>query len=379
MDERAFEETVTLARRLVRIPSHNPPGNENAMAVFVVEWLRDHGVTAQLVPLEPGRSSVVARVAGSEPGAIVLCGHLDTVTASPDAWIDPPLSGEIADGRLRGLGAADMKSGVAVLMQIAARWSAGQPAPRHDVVLALTADEEVAYRGAASIALSGLLDDAVCVVIAEPTSNVPHLGQKGELWIRAEFVGQEAHGSSPDRGVNSILPAARFAVRMDEQIRSLPEVPGAGKTSVNVGQIHGGRQVNIVPERTSVDVDVRCASEAHRDVVLSWVSRIGREEADTSRCTFTFHSTNDHRPIVSDRDHPEAQRLLATAKRLGTAPDEPTIVRYSTDGVSIHPVLDVPILVCGPGDIAFAHRPNESIALSEIRTALALFDDYLQP
>ncbi|MBE0635447.1 M20/M25/M40 family metallo-hydrolase, partial [Candidatus Bipolaricaulota bacterium] len=260
-----LDETLTLTQALIRIPSHNPPGNEDAIAAFAQQWLVDHGVSSMLVKLEQGRSSVVARIPGSAAGSIVLCGHLDTVTANEAAWQHRPAEPVIEEDRLWGLGAADMKSAVAVLMQTVARLAQTGRPPEKDIVLVLTADEEWGYRGAKSVAESDLIDDAELLVIAEPTSNNVYVGQKGELWIEAAFTGKEAHGSMPETGANTILPAAHFCTRLHDEVARWPETPGKGRTTLNIGRFDGGRQVNIVPSLATVQLDVRVISHEHHN------------------------------------------------------------------------------------------------------------------
>jgi succinyl-diaminopimelate desuccinylase len=369
MSEIIEARIVELAQRLIRIPSHNPPGDEDRIAQFVSDWLRGAGLDPRLVPLEPGRSSIVARVAGRERGCIVLCGHLDTVGTDPEAWRVPPLEGRIVDGRLFGLGAADMKGSVAVLMHVAA-WLVEQSAvPPQDVVLALTADEEFGYRGAATIAESGLIDDAELLVVAEPSAGHVYTGQKGELWIDASVTGREAHGSTPDLGINTILPAARFCNRVQEEIATFPEVLGLGRTTLNIGQFHGGRRVNIVPDRSHVELDVRTVRPKDHDVALELIDRIGAGEAKASGSQFKRSAISYHPPIVGHPIGPHVTRMLRAVAEITGHEPVTGISPFSTDAVSIVPRLDVPVLIYGPGDIAQAHRPDESIDPQELRVA----------
>ena len=364
---------VRLAQDLIRIPTHNPPGNEERIAQFAGERLRDAGLDPRLVPLEPGRSSVVARVSGKDPGCLVLCGHLDTMPANPEAWHIPPLEGRIEGGRLWGLGAADMKGAVAVLMGVASQLARSETVPPSDVVLVLTADEEFGYRGAASVAESGLIDDADLVVIAEPTAGHVYTGQKGELWVEVVFSGEEAHGSTPEAGASAILPAARFCTRLQGEVSALPEARDLGRTTLNIGRFLGGRQVNIVPGRAEVQLDVRVVRPEDRDAVLGLIDRIGAEEAAASGTAFKGKVLSYHPPIVTASDTPAALRLRrivasVTGREPGTG-----ISPFSTDAVSIVPRLGVPVLVYGPGDIAQAHRPDESIALEDLVVAYDVF------
>ncbi len=377
MGEPIETRPAELAQELVRIPSHNPPGDEDRIARFAADWLREAGLDPKLVRLEEGRSSVVARVPGHEPGCIVLCGHLDTVPTEPEAWRIPPLEGRIEGGRLWGLGSADMKGAVAVLMQVAAALFEAETVPRKDVAVALTADEEFGYLGAATVAESGLIDDAELLVIAEPTAGRVYTGQKGELWVEADFSGREAHGSTPELGINAILPAARFCTRLQEEVSTFPEVPGRGRTTLNIGQFRGGRRVNVVPNRSRVELDVRVVRPEDHDAILERIDRIGEEEAASSRSKFERRVMSDHAPIFGDPGGPDADRLVrAVIETTGREP--PTgIAPFSTDAVSIVPRLDVPVLIYGPGDIAQAHRPDEFVELAALNEAFEVFLRFL--
>jgi succinyl-diaminopimelate desuccinylase len=355
-----------LARELIRIPSHNPPGDEDRIAQFAADWLRGAGLDLQLVPLEPGRSSVVTRVPGRKHGSIVLCGHLDTVTTEPDAWHISPWEGRIEDGRLWGLGAADMKGSVAVLMHVAAELVEQGTVPPQDVVLVLTADEELGYRGAATVAESGLIDDAEVLVIAEPSAGHVYTGQKGELWIEVGFSGREAHGSTPELGVNTILPAARFCTRLQEEMSESAGDPGRGRTTLNIGWFRGGRQVNIVPDRSRVQLDVRVARPEDCGRTLDLIDRIGAEEAEASGSRFDRSVLSYHSPIAGDPIVPHVNRMLRTVAEITGREPETGMSPFSTDAVSIVPRLNVPVLIFGPGDIAQAHRPNEFVDLQAL-------------
>jgi len=368
---------AALAQELIRIPSHNPPGDEDRIARFAADWLRNAGLEPELVPLEAGRSSAVARVQGGRRGSIVLCGHLDTVGTDPTAWRIPPHDGRIEDGRLWGLGASDMKGPVAVLMHVMARLAETGSVPPQDVVLALTADEELGYRGAAAVAEAGLIDDAEVLLIAEPSAGNVYVGQKGELWVEVLFSGREAHGSTPDLGVNTILPAARFCARLQAEMEELPEIAGRGRTTLNVGRFEGGRRVNIVPDRSVVQLDVRVVRDDDRDETLTRIDRIGAEEAAASGARFERSILGDHPPIVSDPAGPHANRLIRSVASV-TGHEPPVgISPFSTDAVSIIPRVGVPVLLYGPGDIARAHQPDESVDLADLVTAYEVLQRFV--
>jgi len=286
IDDAAYRETVAILEKLVAVRSVNPPGGEDEIAQVVknlLNLLSKNGIDSTIVPLAEGRSSLVARIRGCENGSIVLCGHLDTVNADEKKWTVLAFEPHIENGRMWGLGS--MRSGIQ---------------PKKSVVLALTADEEHAYSGAASVAESGLIDDAQFLLIAEPTAGKAYCGQKGELWVEATFSGRAAHGSIPSLGISAILPAMRFCLALNERAKEFAEYPGRGRTSLNVGQFNGGWQVNIVPDTAKVKLDIRSVSVEDKEMVLEVIEKLGSEEAEREGASFSMNILADKDPIVSD-------------------------------------------------------------------------------
>jgi len=368
--ESVRSEGVALLESLIAIRSVNPPGDEDAVADYVEAHLGDAGIASTRVPLEAGRSSIVARIPGKEPGCLVLCGHLDTVNADAGQWSSDPFEARSDGERVWGLGAADMKSGVAALIQVARELVRQSEMPRYDIVLALTADEECAYRGAASVAASGLIDDARFLLITEPTAGRAYLGQKGELWIEATFEGRAAHGSIPHSGISAILPAAEFCLRLAEESAAFPEIEGHGTTSLNIGQIHGGCRVNIVPDKATVRLDSRVVTEDERNRVVAWVDEMGQKIAGTWGARFESKVFTDHAPIVNDSDSEDVLRFLDVLADVTGWPTRREIAPYSTDAVAIVPRLGVPVIIYGPGSIEQAHQPDEYVDLASFYEAL---------
>ncbi|MEI6310499.1 MAG: M20/M25/M40 family metallo-hydrolase, partial [bacterium] len=147
-----------LISSLVAIPSPNPPGNERLLATWIAAWLDRRGISSTMVEYAPGRPSLAATILGREGGVLLLSGHLDTVSPgsaggpfSSQGWQADPYVPRIAGDRLFGLGATDMKGGVAMLLEafaaVAERARQEGP-PRYSLRLLLSADEEDSYRGA---------------------------------------------------------------------------------------------------------------------------------------------------------------------------------------------------------------------------------------
>ncbi len=369
-------ELAELTSALVRIPSANPPGREEEIASFVQSLLREQGLDPAYLPLEPSRGSVVAKIEGRRPGQVVLCGHLDTVGLKGE-WSFPPLSGEIRDGRVWGRGAADMKGGVAVIVAAFLEAAARGEQPKLGLTLLLTADEEGNYRGAKTARERGHLDGSELVVIAEPSDGTVYLGQKGELWLKAIIRGIGTHGSVPELGVNAALAGCEFARLVIEEVRKLPPTD-LGKTSINLGRIAGGWQVNVVPERCEVELDVRPVNPDQRDAVLRIVNDAGAAVSSRLGAGFELAVTNDRAPMEISPQLDLIKRFLAAAERAtGTRPAT-ALAPYSTDAVEIYPQLGVPFVIYGPGSIAQAHRPDEYVEIEELARAFSVISAFLE-
>ncbi len=376
IDDAAYQKTIAILEKLVSIRSVNPPGNEDEIAQVVKKLLSENGIDSAIVPLAKGRSSLVARIPGRESGSIVLCGHLDTVNADEEKWTVPAFEPRVENGRMWGLGSADMKSGVATIIEIGLMIARSGIRPKRDIVLAFTADEEHGYSGAASVVKSGLIDDAQFLLITEPTAGKAYCGQKGELWMEATFTGKAAHGSMPAQGVNTIIPASEFCLALVQDARGFPEIPGRGTTSLNIGQINGGWQVNIVPDTTKVRIDSRVVSDADKNMMVDLVAKRGKAAAARVDAGFSSTVFNYRSPIVSDANDEYVRAFLSAVAGDGQQ-QEIEISPYSTDAVEIVPHLGVPVVIYGPGNIAQAHQPDEFLDLSSLRTAIEVIASFM--
>lgn len=371
------QEMIDFLETLIGIRSVNPPGDEDQVVDAIEAVLTEAGLQQTRVRLDEGRSSLVVRLKGCNTGSLVLCGHLDTVNTDPDSWTSDPWAARRNGARLYGLGAADMKGGVAVLVTILRELVRRGVEPPHDIVLVLTADEERGYRGAANVAEAGLIDDALLLLIAEPTGGRAYVGQKGELWVECTFSGRAAHGSIPNTGISAILPAAEFCLYLAEQGRSFPKVPGRGRTSLNIGTMAAGAQVNIVPDRARIELDLRVVTEPERHRVLALIEKAGHRIAASHGAEFSHRVFNDRAPITNAPEDPQVARFLDVHSRVTGQPLSLEIAPYSTDAVEIVPRCKMPVIIYGPGRIEQAHQPNEYIDLDTLDEALEVIGRFV--
>lgn len=374
MNDSEKKELNELLQRLIQIKSVNPPGNEKEIASFIKRLLLKNNIPSELVPLEEGRSSVVAKIEGKEERNITLCGHLDTVGAIEEDWSKPPLQGIIEEGKMYGRGAADMKGGVAAIIYTLILLKRRGITPQKKVQLALTADEEWGYRGVKTLVDQGFFDQTDFLIITEPTNLQVAVGEKGEVWIKAKFYGKSAHGSTPELGVNTVIPGSKFVLEVSEEYKKLfnPD-PLWGNNSINIGQFHGGVQVNVVPNYSEVQLDFRVISEEDKKRALELVRKKGQDIAEEFGVQFKEEIFNYHPPIFTSLDNLYIQKFMQVA-----GVKEATIVKYCTDGGTIIPEKNIPFIIFGPGDIAQAHQNDEYIELESLYQSVDTFLEFLK-
>ena len=263
---------VELVSQLVAIDSVNPdlvPGaaGEREIAEFVRIWLESAGLEVEVTEVAPGRPNVVAVARGAGGGrSLLLNAHMDTVGL---AGMESPLEPSVADGRLYGRGAYDMKASLAAIMVAGAR--ARELGLSGDVIVTAVCDEEVASIGTAAVAERVRADAAI---VAEPTELQVATAHRGFVWFDIETHGRAAHGSRPEAGVDAIARMGHVLVRLDELDRSLraaPRHPLLRSGSVHASLIEGGIELSTYPDR--------CLLRAERRTIPGETAASVEEEA----------------------------------------------------------------------------------------------------
>ena len=283
---------------------------------------------------------------------VVLAGHLDTVPAQGN------LPGRIEDGRVIGLGASDMKAGVAVMMELA-RWWADQRRSVFDLGFVFFGREEIAVEESPLPALfdTGLLDRAALVIVLEPTDNEVHAGCVGSIVARATFEGESAHAARPWTGVNAIGLAVEALAPLVEL--EPVDVENGGLTFrevVTVTRIEGGVADNVVPAHASATLNFRYAPGRSRAEAEE------RLRALAGDVEILSHSSAAPVPARN-----QLLELLRAADGLELAPKQAwtPVAQFAERG------LDAVNL--GPGATRYAHRVDEQVEIAELeRTFKAL-------
>jgi succinyl-diaminopimelate desuccinylase len=358
---------VELTQKLVRFDTVNPPGNERACAEYLAGLLERAGFAIDLVPFGEGRAQVIARLGGrADRPPLAFTGHLDTVPLGARAWSVDPLAGEIKDGRLYGRGSSDMKSGVAAFVcaciDLADRLP-GTPG----VLLVITAGEETGCSGADALAGDRSLSRAGALVVAEPTGNQPLVGHKGALWLEAETSGITAHGSMPEKGVNAVYKAARAVSLLEQFDFNVARHDVLGGATLNVGTIQGGLNINSVPDRAVIGVDIRTIPALDH-------GRIREQLASYLGPDVELRTVMDAASVWTDPADPWIGDVFAITGAVTGLPCPVGAAPYFTDASALTPALgSPPTMILGPGELALAHQTDEYCFTARIDEATEIY------
>ena len=365
-------ETRAMIDRLIAFDTTSRNSNLELIH-YVRDYLADLGVAAQLVHDEEGRkANLYATLGPTDRPGIALSGHTDVVPIDSQDWTRDPWSVSELDGRLYGRGTCDMKSFIAVALAHAPRFlAAGLATPVH---LCFSYDEEVGCKGVPDLLafLAGQpVKPAMCVV-GEPTEMKVITGHKGKTSIRCHVRGKEAHSSLAPYGVNAVNAAARVVGYLaDMAARKAAEGPfdadfDVPYTTVHTGTIEGGTQLNIVPGHCRFEFEFRYLPQDSPQTLLDEVKRYAEHEVAPAMHEIDPASGFGWEEMAGfpGLDLAPGAEVVELAKALsgGNATGK---VAFGTEA-GLFDRSGIPTVVCGPGSIDQAHKPDEFIALEQV-------------
>jgi len=363
---------------LVRINSINSaydggPGEKN-VAAYVRAFFEKRGIEVWEQEVFPGRNNVIARIPGLNPARrLVFEAHMDTVSIK-GMTIDP-FDPVIRDGKLHGRGSVDDKAGLAAMMHAVADIHASGAPPPCEIWLAAVVDEEYSFRGVVKLCENL---QAHAAVVAEPTEFKAVIASKGVLRWRIRTKGKAAHSSKPHLGINAITAMSRVVLALQEDHQRMQEKqhPLLGPATCNVGVIHGGVQVNFVPDEATIEIDRRLLPGEEVDTVLahyqSLLDALMHQHPDVIAEMETPPMLQDW-PFQTDAQEPLihlAQDILRSMDR----DDTPCGVPFGSDA-SKFSRLGIPTLLFGPGSIDQAHAAVEYVECAEVEKALGFYTE----
>ena len=362
---------------LVRINSINSsyeggPG-EAQVAAYVRRFFEQRGIETWEQEVFPGRNNVIARVPGRDASRrVVFEAHMDTVSIK-GMTIDP-FDPVVKDGKMHGRGSVDDKAGLAAMMHAIADIHASGEKPPCELWMAAVVDEEYSFRGVVK-----LCEDlqAHAAIVAEPTEMRCVIASKGCVRWRIRTKGKAAHSAKPHLGINAITAMARVVLAMQEDHARLAAAPHPllGPGTCNVGVIHGGVQVNFVPDEAVIEIDRRLLPSEEVETVLagyqSMLDDLARQHPDVI--------ASMEKPMLQDwpfQTDASSPLVTLSCDILHSMQRDDTVcgVPFCSDA-SKFGRLGIPTILFGPGSIDQAHAAVEYVECSQVEEALHFYTE----
>lgn len=373
MTQRPSQESLNILRRLITFDTTSRNSNLDLID-YVKEYLDELSVPYRLTYDDEGRkANLLATLGPSETsGGYVLSGHTDVVPVDGQDWNTDPFDLIEIEGKLFGRGTTDMKSFLAVVLASLPEFLIrGLNAPIH---VALSYDEEVGLVGVrhliADMSENGLTPEG-CIV-GEPTNMRVVASHKGKRSYRCHIRGLEAHSSLAPSGVNAVEYAGAIITHLQVLSRKFrTEGPFDNEydcphTTVHVGLVRGGTALNIVPAECTFEFEFRhLPIDDPEEIFQNIIEFVDREllpemQSVTPNATITFEPM----AVIPSLDTNEDELVTQLAKAI-TGENHVRKVSYNCEACLFHGA-GVPTIICGPGDIDQAHKPNEFIENEQI-------------
>ena len=344
---------------------------------YVEDYLSQHGVQSTLVHDDScHKANLYATIGPAELGGVMLSGHTDVVPVDGQRWASDPFVLERIDDKVFGRGSADMKGFIACVLEwVPEMVAASLTTPIH---IALSYDEEVGCIGVRR--LLDLMEKMPVVpsmaIIGEPTNMEIVVAHKGKRGIRVNVRGASAHSAYPTEGVNAIEVAAQLIAHISEVQQDIekkgPFDPGyrVPHTTLHVGTVRGGTALNIVPNECSFDFEIRHLPEHEIDPLIDTVQRYARDNLEPTMrlknpdCGIDFTELFGYPALFTAPDAP----VVAFVRSLLECDRAVEKISFGSEAGLFSRRIGIPAVVCGPGSILQAHRPDEYVSIEQLET-----------
>ncbi|MBW1817214.1 MAG: M20 family metallopeptidase [Deltaproteobacteria bacterium] len=360
---------MSLTQKLIQFKSINPPGNELEIAEYIGGLLAEEGMEVEVLAHSGSRASVMAKVVGGEEPALIYSGHLDVVQAEGN-WRHDPFSGHIADGKIWGRGATDMKSGVAAMIAAASAIARARLKLKGPLFLSFTAGEETDNLGAVETLNNYHFGPVRAIFVSEPSDNEIYTAEKGALWLEIWTYGRAAHISRMEDGRNALMMMLPILEALDKMEVPYETHPLLGDYQRSINAIRAGENTNTIPADCVAKVDQRTVPGQNHEALVSRIRDLINEVSQASNLVdfkAELRIITDNPPLEVDAKEPVLAKLFKIAAEInGKAQEEPKGVGYFTDAVKFSPALGAPFAICGPGNPSLNHKADESVEIGRL-------------
>lgn len=336
----------------------------------IINWLNNFcfslGLKTKILKnKEKNKSSLIAYTGNFNKTGLLFLGHTDTVPAG-QGWKTNPLKLSLKSNNFYGLGSADMKGGIAAML---AALNETKPNEfKKGLSLIFTYDEEKTFGGIKDVVEKYKLKSD-CILVGEPTDLKPIIATKGIMVFKVKFIGEEAHGSNPESGVNAIEMASIFILEMKKYFKKLEktkdDIFNPPFAILNIAKIKGGDAINKVPAHCFLEFEIRTIGKNQIEELQKSIFRIIKRNKLKAEIDMNFRL-----PVMKNTNNKFISMIEDITKKNAGG------VNYATEN-SFLPDSNNNFVVLGPGSIDFAHKANENIDKKSLYKAIEIYKELI--
>jgi len=373
MNEALTARSLNILRTLVGFDTVSRHSNL-ALIDWVENLLTENGAVCTRVPSPCGKkANLLARIGQDAPGGIVLSGHTDVVPVDGQIWDSEPFTLTQKGNMLFGRGTADMKSFIAVCLSLVPFFK--EHVQKRPIYLALSYDEEVGCLGVPHLlahTAQHLAHRPAFAVIGEPTMMQVVTAHKGVLSFETVVHGLEAHSSQPQLGINAVHIACELVVFLKDIAAELASTGLRDErfmppySTVHVGVINGGTARNIIARECSFTWEIRPLPTDNADTIASrFFAHCQAQEAELKKNYAGAAITSKPISRMTGVTLPPEGEAAASAVMRCAHSNQQHAVSFGTEA-GVFQEHGIPAIICGPGNIEQAHKPNEFVEISQL-------------
>ncbi len=363
------DNVPAILERLIAFESISTSSNLDIIG-FAKAWLESCGFRTHLLPDATGtKAGLVAQIGPDKPGGLVLSAHTDVVPVEGQNWSHNPFKLEKRGNRFFGRGTADMKGFIACVLALAS--TCPRKAFKHPLTIVLSYDEERGCLGIRQMVphLPALLGQPRLCIVGEPTNMGVAVGHKGKVVWQAICRGQTGHSAMAPNYCNALHLAADLVTIIRNEQQTLKQSGARDDdylipySTLHVGSVRGGGPVNMVPAEAYVEFEFRHLPADTPDVVLNKIqfamkNAVECMQHEAAGCKTTEINAYPGLHIDPSHDAVKCVQALTSNQRISK-------VDYGTEA-GFFAAMGIPTLVCGPGNMAQGHQPDEFIESDEL-------------
>jgi acetylornithine deacetylase len=354
-----------------------------SILAYIKNFLSERGIDFQLVPNPEGtKASLHCRIGPAVDGGVILSGHTDVVPVKGQDWQTAPFELIEKEDKLFARGSCDMKGFLACCLASVELFQ--KTDLKKPIYFAFSYDEEIGCLAAPELARaikSHYTENIKYALIGEPTMMLPMVGQKGICVLKTTVKGSAGHSSRIKQEVSAIHVAAKLVVWLENK---MDELVAKGETddrfkpnhtSIHIGKFNGGIAPNVIADTCTFYWDVRTIPKSSLTEIMADFEAYCETLKSTLKERFAgaeIITEIDH-PAVPPLDTPEHLSVVALIKKIAENNTLDT-VSYAAEAGQFAEV-GFEAVICGPGDIAQAHRANEFVAISQLEKCLKMLEN----